>query len=66
LSSINTSLGRGFVSGDDPEGQKGAARSEAPVFGREFNCISTRRQVKLAEQDSVQLTQSAAPSLWSD
>ena len=51
---------KGLKSGHDPEGQKGAACSEVPIFGREFNCISTRRKIKLAEQQSVQLTQSAA------
>jgi hypothetical protein len=53
LSSSNTSLGRGLVSGHDPGGQKEASRSEAPDFGREFDCIATCRQVKLAEQESV-------------
>ena len=55
-----TPIWEGAQSGHDTEGQKRAVRSEAPVFGREFNCISTRLQVKLAEQESVQLTQSAA------
>ena len=55
-----TPVWEGVQSGHDPEVQEEAARSEAPVFGREFNCISTRHQVKLAEQGSVQLTQSAA------
>src|SRR5271155_5565103 len=55
-SSSHTSLGRGLYSGHDPEGQKGAARSEAPVFGRELNCISTCLKVKLAEKVGVQLT----------
>src|SRR5277367_256543 len=59
-SSTHTSLGRGLYSGHDPEGQKGTACSEAPVFGREFNCISTCLKVKLAEEAGVQLTQSAA------
>src|SRR5277367_875081 len=59
-SSTHTSLGRGLYSGHDPEGQKGTACSEAPVFGREFNCISTCLKVKLAEEVGVQLTQSAA------
>src|SRR5271155_834533 len=54
--SSHTSLGRGLYSGRDPEGQKGAACSEAPVFGREFNCISTRRNVKPDQRESVQLT----------
>jgi hypothetical protein len=58
LSAYKTSLGKGLDFSRDPENQKGAACSEAPVFGREFNCILTRRQVKLAEQQSVQLTQS--------
>jgi len=59
-SSSHTSLGRGLFSGHDPEGQKGAACSEAPVFGRELNCISNCLKVKLAEQVGVQLAQSAA------
>jgi hypothetical protein len=48
-SSSHTSLGRGLYSGHDPEGQKGAACSEVPVFGRELNSISTCLKVKQAE-----------------
>src|SRR5208282_2170316 len=57
---IQHQSGKGLNSGRDTEGQKEATCSDAPVFGREFNCISTLREVKLAEQESVQLTQSAA------
>lgn len=59
-----TPVWEGVQSGHDPEVQEEAARSEAPVFGREFNCISTRHQVKLAEQGSVQLTQSVLSCAW--
>jgi hypothetical protein len=33
--------------------KRGAAHSEVPVFGREFNSISTRRWVKLAQHEGV-------------
>jgi hypothetical protein len=55
-----TPIWEGAQSGHDTEGQKRAVRSEAPVFGREFNCISTCRQVKRGHHEGVQLTQSAA------
>jgi hypothetical protein len=51
-------------SGHDPEGQKGAACSEAPIFGRELDSISTRRKVKPGLSEGVQLAESAAPLLF--
>jgi hypothetical protein len=56
---ISHQSGKGLDSAHDPEGQKGAACSELPVFGRELSCISTCHQVKRPEQESVRLTQSA-------
>jgi len=56
---IQHKSGKGSRFRTRPWGQKGAACSEVPVFGREFNCISTCRQVKLAKQESVRLTQTA-------
>jgi hypothetical protein len=51
-----TPVWEGAYSGHNPEGQKGAACSEAPVFGREFNCISTRRKIKPGHHEGVQFT----------
>jgi hypothetical protein len=59
-----TPVWEGVQSGHDPEGQKGAACSEAPVFGRELNSISTRCKVKPGLYERVQLTQSAASQLF--